>query len=92
MSKSKNNFTDQKVLEKVEYHCWVLYSPGAKWGNYSMPRKKTYNGFISKKDKGLQGLKSLVEERSSIIEQAQLYNTQSDRKIADWNSKNKNWE
>lgn len=92
MSKNKNNFSDANVLEKVEFHCWVLYNHGAKWNGVSLPRKKTYNGFLTKKDKGLQSLKNLVAERSSIIEQAQIFETQKDQKLLEWNSTNKFWE
>jgi len=92
MSKTKNNFRDANVLNKVQFHCWVLYNPGAKWNGVAMPRKKTYNGFLTKPDKGLQGLKNLVVERSSIIEQSQIFETQNDKKIYDWNSKTKSWD
>lgn len=96
MSKSKNNFTDPHVLEKVEYHCWVLHVHGAKWNNYPLPRKKTYNGFPSKRDKGLQSLKDLVITRSSIIEQAQLFDSKkcgpNDKPLFEWNGTKKAWE
>ncbi len=98
MSASKNNFRDQRVLNKVEYHCWIVYLPGAKWMDkatgiqISMPPKKTYNGFISKPDKGLQGLRNLVQERASIIEKAIMYNTQLDIEIMQWDTINKCWK
>lgn len=91
MSHSKNNFTDPKVLAKVEYHCWILHVHNAKWNGYSLPRKKTYNGFLSKKDNGLQSLKNLVAERSSIIEAAQIYITKEDKLLHEWDSVKKCW-
>ncbi|MDO9186957.1 MAG: hypothetical protein Q7W13_13165 [Bacteroidia bacterium] len=96
MSKSKNNFTDPNVLAKVEYHCWVLHVSGAKWNNYHLPKNKTYNGFISKRDKGLQSLKDLVIARSSIIEQAQIWDSkrcgENDDPLFTWNPQKKIWE
>lgn len=92
MHKGKNNFRDASVLERVQYHCWVLYNHNAKWNNVKMDRKKTYNGFLTKPDKGLQSLKNLVAERSSIIEQAQIYQTQIDKMILEWDSISKTWK
>lgn len=92
MSKSKNNFKDANVLEKVQYHCWVLYCNSARWNGVPLPRKKRYNGFLTKRDKGLQSLKDLVYKRSPVIEQARLYQTRADKQLYEWNSKNKCWE
>ena len=101
MSKSKNNFTDPYVLAKVEYHCWVLHVSGAKWALQNgsiinLPKNKTYNGFPSKRDKGLQSLKDLVITRSSIIEQAQLWDSKrcgpNDNPLFTWNPQKKIWE
>jgi len=98
MSKSKHNFNDPKAQAKVEYHLWVLYQPNAKWADkntgrmVNLPLKKTYNGFFTKPDKGLQGLRDLVHERASIIQKAQLYRTHVDQKLAEWDASNKCWK
>lgn len=71
--RGKNNFKDTDTIKGTRYRLWVVFMDGM------FPvKRKVYYGFMTKPDKGLAGLKRIIEQKAGIIEKAIIYERISD--------------